>query len=699
MTRAGAARWSARALLAASLAATALFAASGRDGWLPFVVWLGGCAAAAAAWCEDVRLPRPSRGDLLAALSITALGAFFRLHRLYEVPYGFWIDEARIAQQSAALFAWPGFVPFGTTPLIPAREDYVRIPNLYVYFCGALQWASGFGRLGAKMISVAPGIAAVPLLYAFARASLPRGPAVLAAGFLAVSAWHASNSRWGWEQVLTTTLTVAMFLCVRRALAERRLAAAVQAGMLAGLSLYADEAARVAWGAAVLVFALEIAVRRGRFQERALGLFLLGSVVTALPLFIIWLRQPEVFGARVNELWIGGFADGGLGTLAHRLKAHLLMFHVAGDPMPRHNPGGGPMLHPAVGILFAGGLVLALVRLRQLDARLCLVWLGTGLLAGVLSASEHVPHAYRTGLVAPVCCVLAAAAAHEALRAARPARLRAALPVAAAALLAAVAVGGYRDLFVRAIETGAAREASVRGAPARQLGDALAALTPDGGLVYVDRALRHVELKAELARFAPAAWRRRLAGRDGERQTAVLWLADRSPEALDFAVAQPRMTRIYVTGREGALPETGGIRVEELRDPDGPLIARLAIADPEGGPRGCGLRRSLASDAAVRTDEWTGVLEIAQPGVYGFRLESDRPATLRLGDALALSIEKTGRMRRREDRVPLERGHHPLVLQHQNGSDADSPSLRWAPRDELWSEIPCALLSPEPPAP
>jgi hypothetical protein len=736
MTPATPVRRAARALLPFALLATAALLAADRDGWLPFGSWLAGCAALVLGWRRTAARSRIAAWELAGVAAVTALGAWFRLHDLYAVPYGFTIDEARVAKESADLLRAPAFLPFDTTALIHARQEYVRIPNLYLYFCGALQWLAGFGRAGVKAISVAPGIAAVPLLWTFARGVLPPAGALLAAAFLATSGWHVAASRWGWEQVLTTALTIALFACVRRALAERCLAAAARAGLVAGLSLFADEAARLAWGAGLLVVGIELAARRDRFHVEALGLFLLGTAVAALPLFVSWIQDPSLFGARVGELWIGpSLAAGDLGPLLRGLKAHLLMFHWAGDPNPRHNPGGGPMLHPLVGGAFAVGLALAVARWRRLDARLCLVWLGVGLLGGVLSLSDDLPHAYRTGFIAPVCCVIAAGGAHWlANRAARGSRLSAALPIAAVAAVALVGMGEAHALFVRAVESGAAWRASRRGAPARLVGDSLAARLPEGGVVYVDRRLRRVELELELARFAPRTRLGRAPTPATPGQTTVLWLADRSPEALALALADPAATpRVWVTQPDGELPPTLGLQVEEVRDPWGASVARLAIARPAGAAAACGLRGRVASGAAWAsapptasadplelaagvTDapehgppfearapgaapgemsaEWTGVLEIAQPDRYRLALESDGAAALYVDGALALDAWEGSGRRRAERALELARGRHALALRYQARAPGGGVSLAWAPRDQAWSLVPCELLRP-----
>jgi hypothetical protein len=166
--------------------------------------------------------------------------------------------------------------------------------------------------------------------------------------------------------------------------------------------------------------------------------------------------------------------------------------------------------------------------------------------------------------------------------------------------------------------------------------------------------------------------------------------------------------------------------------PGGAPAARLAIAEPTA-PAGCGLRLRLAPgarfgaalaapdagarlgpdaretlarapslDGAARpaagafSGEWSGWLEIAQPGAYRVGLDSDARAALALADRW-LEIPAAGRVRQREAELVLARGHHPLALRVEAADASRVLALRWAPPGEPWSPLPCGLLRPAPP--
>jgi hypothetical protein len=344
--------------------------------------------------------------DGLALILILAVSAFFRLHKLSEQPASLWIDEVSIASNAIALAGQPRLDPFGAMPLM--GPNWVKTANLYLYGCWALIWASGFRVLGVKLISVLPGILAAPCLYLFGRRFLPRVASLAAAGGLAVSLWHVTLSRWGWDEVLVTTLVILGFGKLRDGVERGRASDYAASGVVFGLSLYGYIAARLGVVAAVSFLLLRLASSRDASRLKGLLCFLLGLMVTALPLVVSWIHDPRTFMVRVNELSIVEMVlSGNVGLLIGNVKAHLLMFHWSGDQNPRHNLPGLPMLDPVAGMLFLVGILVALRRWRHSEAGIALLWLSVGLLGGVLSAPREAPQAYRTGLVAPACYLLA----------------------------------------------------------------------------------------------------------------------------------------------------------------------------------------------------------------------------------------------------------------------------------------------------
>ena len=552
----------------AGSAAAAALAASGNDGWLAFGLWFASVA------CVFV-LPEPTPGrrldrrDWLLLAFLTALAASFRLYRIGEVPSGPWVDELAAGANAIHLVGTHRFQPFGSTPLFAIGPEWVHTSNLYLYACHLVLRATGFSQLGLKLISVLPGIAAVPLTYTLARRFLHRDASALAAGMLAVSQWHVTVSRWGWDEVLVTALAVAMFAKLEDGFGRPRGLGLVKAGAIAGLSLYAYAAARIALLAAgVLVV---VRPRAGGRRGRDLARFAVGVAVACLPIAVHWAAHPLTAAAREREIsLLPQLAHGDLAPLGANLVAYSRMFWLDGDRNPRQNLPGAPMLDPVAGTLFALGLAATARRWRRQDARLGAVWLGVGLLGGVLSLPESAPNSYRVGLVAPACMLIAAIGWRELAARSFLSRLRGLARqrrMLAAGALAASGMFGYAAYFVArpadrecwfAVKEGVYCEA-LRGAAGRVL--------TRGAAVRLDRSLAMVtttlEFNVLMRRARPAAdlaWvDAGTADADALRQ-AVLFLAPSRAARLPAALA--------------------GLPARMLRGPFGDEIAIAISRDP-----------------------------------------------------------------------------------------------------------------------
>jgi hypothetical protein len=511
----------------------ALLVASGNLGLLPFAVWLValGLTVALAHQRGGQRL---ERRDLLALAAIIAVAAFFRLWRINEVPSGPWVDELAAAANAVTLWARHPFTPFGSTPLFAIGPEWVRTTNLYLYLCQGVLWLTGFSQLGVKLLSILPGIAAPPLVYLFARGFLPRSAAFLAGALLAVSHWHVVDSRWGWDEVLVTALTVAIFAALLNGVRREHPPALLIAGLLAGLAQYAYAAARVAALAALLFLVLEFAFVRRRVALAGVGLFLLGFAQAVLPMAVYWAEQPSTFAVREREVSIvPDILAGDLRPLAHNVRAYALMFLVRGDRNPRQNLPGAPMLDPATGALFAIGLVAAAAGWRRAESRAVLLWLAIGILGGLLTAPDTAPNSYRVGLLAPACVVLAGMGWAGIVRFAR-ARLPGLAPVwpvAAAVVIALAGTVTYLDYFVTRPASRECWLAVEEGAYCEILRKNAVRVLDRGGQVFLDRHLRWITTALQFDTLlrrarpeAPVRWVDAAAVQPESVQRAVLFV-------------------------------------------------------------------------------------------------------------------------------------------------------------------------------
>jgi len=444
-----------RLLVAAGLAfsvVTAALVALGNVGTLAFLAWLASLAAGLAAFRRTGPEHRLTGRDWFVLAFLLALAGFFRLYRIGEIPSGPWVDELAAAANAVDLAGRAPFAPFATTPMFEAGPDWVHTPNLYLYYCYAVLWLSGFSPLGVKLISVLPGIATPPLLYMLGRRFLSRESALLAAGLLAVSHWQVTVGRWGWDEVLVTALTVAAFAALFAGVQDERPSSFFLAGVVTGLAQYAYAAARLSALAAMAFLALHALQARRRRGLVQLGVFAAGIVQAVVPIAVYWIAHPTTFAVREREISIlPKLLAGDLRPLLENLRAYGLMLLVRGDANPRQNLPGLPMLDLVAGILFVVGLVAAVAAWRRAEWQLTLLWLSIGLLGGLLSHPESAPNSYRVGIVAPACMLLAGMGWQAALgiaRGARPGALAGSSAYLAAGLVALSGVLTFANYFV-----------------------------------------------------------------------------------------------------------------------------------------------------------------------------------------------------------------------------------------------------------
>lgn len=565
-----------KAVVGVFLAATAvawILTAMGRDGWIPFSAWISSMATACIAVRSGQKTVGFCRSDWIAAIFVTLLAAFFRLYQLDTIPNGLWIDEVLTADNAAALSRSHSFAPFDTTLLSPIEPEGDRQCNLYLYFAWLVQWIFGFGRTGIKMISVLPGILAVPALFFLARSFMNRTASLAAAGLFAVSTWHVTLSRWGWAELLSTALFILVFFFIHRGVKTGSHRSFLLAGILSGLSLYTYLSSRLGVAAVFAFLCLHLLQKRGRQQGQVLALYLLGLCVAGFPAFMIWYHDPGYFWGRMSSVSILSEAMGGnLDGLTNNIASHLLMFHWSGDRNPRHNLSGDPMLNLLTGAVFLAGLVVACCKIKKTESQFCLLWLSFGLLGGILTQTEEAPHGYRTGLAIPACFLLVGLAL-ETLGAFLRKKISAGdriLLVVVLLLLSASASVNFTKYFVDRPASKLAWYSSLGGV-AKLIRDHVKERAGEGYEVYIDETYRNFILEFELE----------LLYRNdstGEVKQRVHWFDVRKkPKDLSFLHDPAKRIALFlVPGNldklDARLPNTS---MEELKNSFGDLLSVL----------------------------------------------------------------------------------------------------------------------------
>ncbi|MCZ7544148.1 MAG: glycosyltransferase family 39 protein [Anaerolineae bacterium] len=333
--------------------------------------------------------PSPSRAEVAALVAILLVAAFLRVHDLDHAPPGLTHDEADHGRDAARVLE--GVFPIYFT------VGYGREP-LYDYATALTMLAVGPTAYASRLTAAFFGLLLLPLTWAWARRAFGAGVGLLAAAFLAVDFWPVMVSRQALRSVTLPALLAAAVYCWWRGAGlgaggrpPRRWA--VAAGVLLGATFYTYLAARVMWVIFPALMAYLALFRRDLLRRgwRAMLLSLLIALLVSAPLFG-WLLAHPGAETRLADLSspLQAAAEGTLRRCCATSGEALVMFNLAGDPLWMYNLPGRPLLGPAQGLLFLGGLLMALVdavRGRAAPAFL-LIWVAAGLVPNAVTGVD-----------------------------------------------------------------------------------------------------------------------------------------------------------------------------------------------------------------------------------------------------------------------------------------------------------------------
>jgi hypothetical protein len=367
----------------------------------------------------------------LALLLITALAAFLRFWQLDRIPPGFHYDEAYEALEAWRVLTQRGYHPiffpgnFGVEPM------FIYLTSLAFHL---------FGETPTIMRGVAAliGTLTVPALYALGRELtrsdklMPAALPLFAAFALAIMRWHIFFSRVGIEPILVPFLLTLMLWAFWRARRTNSLIAWIAFGLTAGLGPYTYPAGRLLPVIALVLGVGTLAWRIGETRKQAdketgkqgnketvkrapIGVtsllrtsapLLLSGVVALVvvaPLALNWLQHPDQLLLRSSQIAVGPAGAAG-GTPVRNLLATAAMFNFRGDPDPRNNQPGLPVLDVLMSIPFLIGLGVMLWRWRRPAFGITLLAGAIMLIPTVLS--EYTPHFRRALGAAPIVALL-----------------------------------------------------------------------------------------------------------------------------------------------------------------------------------------------------------------------------------------------------------------------------------------------------
>lgn len=365
----------------------------------------------------DFSLPRWV--EVTGFILIAALAVFLRVYRLDVFPPGIYVDETNSGLDALYILEGNGVSPFAT--------GWYETPNGYIYFMAGMFRLFGANWYTLKAISILPAVLTVLAVYPLGRMMFGSLAGLAAMMFTAVSRWHLSMSRFGWNETAVPLFQILATYFLLRGLRERRPRDFAIGGMISGLMLYVYLSSRLALATIGLFLIYWILADpegpRKSLRRNLPGilLFSFALLIAVAPLAVTYITNPFVFSNRVSEISILGDIKeaGSLEPLLLNIQDHLRFFHQVGDHQGKHNLPDEPEADPVTGALFAIGLVYAALRLRDRRRGLLWLWLLLGMAGGVLSSNHESPQSYRTLTALPAVTLLAGDVLSRMLRASR----------------------------------------------------------------------------------------------------------------------------------------------------------------------------------------------------------------------------------------------------------------------------------------
>lgn len=376
-------------------------------------------------------------GLLVAIAALTGVAAVLRFHDLSSQPGGLFPDEAAEGNDAFRLsHDLRGFHPV-------FFDDDSGHEALFTYLA-----AAAF-RIVGPSVTVLRGTAAfigVLAVLAMPLALRRFGWMVSLTGMAwsATAVWLVAISRDGFRCILVALVgTLALAALLRWSDRPGR-ASALLAGVACGVGLWTYQPLKLL---PVLVAAwLYWQARRdpGAWVRLRPGLpWLIGAwLVVAAPLIATAIIDPVGYFGRATS--VSPFTNGD--ALPAHIGRTLGMFGLVGDPQPRHNVAGLPLLSLPLTVLAALGVARAWRARRDPGARLLLLGLPVFMIPPLLSTEGGSPHFLRSLGLAPYVAAMLGLGAVEAValarHLARPQLARRTVAVVAATSAAALAAAG-----------------------------------------------------------------------------------------------------------------------------------------------------------------------------------------------------------------------------------------------------------------
>jgi 4-amino-4-deoxy-L-arabinose transferase-like glycosyltransferase len=328
---------------------------------------------------------RANRSEILLAGGLALAALVLRVAGLAAHPYPWSGDEAAIGNEGVRILQGEATTFFGTG--WSGQPVWSFLPTaLTVAIFGNTIFA-------ARIVSALAGALTVPALYLFGRMLFNRDVGFLSAVALIAYPYHLQFSRLGVNNVNDGLVAVFVLGLSYFALKRGSIATFTLTGVAIGLSIYTYVGSRLVVVLAGFMFLFVAATRRGWLQAHVghQAALVAGAAVTALPMAIFFLRNPQVFMTRINQTgiiqngWLAGrLAEGedSIWQIWLSQFSRSTLVYIAKPALSNFLNFDRPYLTVIGGVFFLLGVAYAFYRFRALPYLIVLIWFWSVVILG-----------------------------------------------------------------------------------------------------------------------------------------------------------------------------------------------------------------------------------------------------------------------------------------------------------------------------
>jgi 4-amino-4-deoxy-L-arabinose transferase-like glycosyltransferase len=322
--------------------------------------------------------------EITIVVIILLVATFFRTHLLEAAPPGLQHDEIFKANFALDILdgGWPVF--FNPNGGEEALFPYLAAISMILF---------GHNFFALRLVSLVCGILSIVFSYCLIKELFGRRVGLLTAAGLAISFWHIFDSRVALRPITLLFMVVTSFYFFWLGLKRGKIIWFVLTGIFLGGTLYTYTSA-VLIPVTIILFILlyQLPFQRDLLFKRWRGILLVFGIalIIFLPMGHHLYTYPAVSTARVGDLsdHINLFLAGHPGPLLKDVLNVAGMFGFRGDPEWRYNLAGKPVFDALTFLLFCGGLVICMVKIRRPEYAFLLLWLGINIIPSAITRNS-----------------------------------------------------------------------------------------------------------------------------------------------------------------------------------------------------------------------------------------------------------------------------------------------------------------------